>query len=146
MKRDFYLSLIFAFEIASIKDPNTPKQILPIVLTEYLRVMKRQGHVFCKGHLAGELAEREDGMFIFSYHSDYLALSSPLPVSLTLPLQKEPHVAKKLFPFFYGLLAEGALKELQCRKLKIDEKDVFGRLLKTTGGDTIGDVIVKEAK
>jgi serine/threonine-protein kinase HipA len=51
-----------------------------------------------------------------------------------------------LFPFFYGLLAEGENKDMQCRILKIDENDSFTRLLKTASEDTIGGVIVKEIK
>ena len=106
--------------------------------------MKRRGKVFCKGRLAGELGETEEGKFVFSYNQGYLVQPSVRPVSLTLPLREEPYTADRLFPFFYGLLAEGVLKEFQCRDLKIDETDAFGRLLKTAGGETIGDVTVTE--
>lgn len=71
--------------------------------------MKRSGKVFCKGLFAGELEETEQGEFIFSYASAYLAQPSARPVSLTLPLREQPYTAKRLFPFFAGLLAEGVL-------------------------------------
>ena len=106
--------------------------------------MKRRGNVFYKGHLAGELGQQEDGQFVFFYHPEYMQAPSVSPVSLTLPLQKEAYVAKELFPFFCGLLAEGVLKDLQCRQLKIDETDLFGRLLKTAGSETIGAVTIEE--
>ena len=106
--------------------------------------MKRCGKVFYKGAFAGELGEQEDGQFIFFYHSEYMLAPSASPVSLTLPLQKDAYVAKELFPFFCGLLAEGVLKDLQCRQLKIDENDVFGRLLKTAGSEIIGAVTIEE--
>lgn len=106
--------------------------------------MKRQGKVFCRGRFAGELGETVDGKFVFAYDSDYLVHPSARPVSLTLPLRQEPYMADRLFPFFAGLLAEGVLKELQCRDLRIDEADSFARLLKTAGSETIGDVTVKE--
>ncbi|TXI79864.1 MAG: phosphatidylinositol kinase [Cupriavidus sp.] len=106
--------------------------------------MKRRGKVFCKGALAGELGETESGEYVFAYDQAYLADPSARSVSLTLPLREEPYTAKRLFPFFAGLLAEGVLKELQCRELKIDESDAFGRLLKTAGSETIGDVTVRE--
>ena len=48
-----------------------------------------------------------------------------------------------LFPFFYGLLAEGEEKVLQCRTLKIDENDHFTRLLKTADENTIGAITVR---
>jgi HipA-like protein len=47
-----------------------------------------------------------------------------------------------LFPFF-GLLAEGANKELQYRHLKIDEENDFTHLLQTAATDTIGAVTIK---
>ena len=41
-----------------------------------------------------------------------------------------------------GLLAEGAQKERQCRKLHIDENDHFTRLLETSACGAIGAVYV----
>jgi HipA-like protein len=63
---------------------------------------------------------------------------------MTLPKRAEPYASKVLFPFFHGLLAEGILKETQCRKLKLDENDYFGRLIKTAHSDTIGTITVVE--
>ena len=105
--------------------------------------MRRQGKVFCKGQLAGELGETEDGRHVFTYDAAYLAQPKARPISLTLPLRREPYVAEQLFPFFHGLLAEGVLKDLQCRELRIDEDDALGRLLRTAGDEIIGDVTVK---
>jgi len=106
--------------------------------------MRRQGRVFCKGQFAGTLGETEQGEYVFAYDRDYLADPQARPVSLTLPLRRESHRSNRLFAFFSGLLAEGVLKELQCRELKVDESDAFGRLLKTAGSETIGDVTVEE--
>lgn len=101
--------------------------------------MSRRGKVYCRGKLAGRIEERDDG-YRFVYDTAYLAMEDASPVSLTLPLRSEPYDSRVLFPFFYGLLAEGILKDTQCRTLKLDEDDHFGRLLKTAGSDTIGDV------
>ena len=106
--------------------------------------MKRRGKVFCKGVFAGELGETKEGNFVFAYDSAYLANPTARSVSLTLPLRGEPYSENRLFPFFAGLLAEGVMKELQCREFKFDESDAFGRLLKTAGSETIGDVTVRE--
>ncbi len=103
--------------------------------------MNRIGNVYCQGKLAGRIEERPEG-YRFTYDTAYLALENAEPVSLTLPLKSEPYDSAVLFPFFYGLLAEGILKDTQCRMLKLDENDHFGRLLKTAGSDTIGDVTV----
>ena len=99
----------------------------------------RRAHVFNDGRLAGLLEETEDG-FRFTYDATYL--SDGKPISLTLPTRSEPYSAATLFPFFYGLLAEGGTREIQHRVLKIDEDDVFGLLL-ATGADTIGSVSVE---
>lgn len=105
--------------------------------------MNRKGKVFNQGILAGLVEESDEG-FIFKYDADYLARPDARPICLTMPKQKEPYVSEHLFPFFHGLLAEGITKDLQCRDLKIDENDNFGRLLKTAHGDIIGSVTVEE--
>jgi serine/threonine-protein kinase HipA len=66
-------------------------------------------------------------------------------ISLSLPKREAAFESSVLFPFFFGLLAEGDNKALQCRVLKIDESDHFTRLLKTCAAETIGGITVKEA-
>ncbi len=105
--------------------------------------MSRKGDVYYNGLLAGHIEETSDG-YRFTYDDTYLALPGTRPVSLTMPKRSEPTTSKVLFPFFYGLLAEGILKQTQCRNLKLDEKDHFGRLLKTAHSDTIGAVTIVE--
>jgi HipA-like protein len=106
--------------------------------------VSRSGKVYCRGVFAGRIEESPDCGYRFSYDAGYLLSPDAKPVSLTIPLRREPFESKTLFPFFYGLLAEGILKDAQCRKLKLDENDHFGRLLKTTDRDTIGVVTVVE--
>ena len=105
--------------------------------------MSRSGKVYCTGTLSGRIEEITDG-YRFTYDSGCLASPGTRPISLTLPKRSEPYTSKVLFPFFFGLLAEGVLKETQCRKLKLDENDHFGRLLKTAHSDTIGAITVVE--
>lgn len=105
--------------------------------------MNRKGIIYCGGKLAGRLEELPDG-YRFTYDGAYLTTSGSRPISLTLPKRPEPYLSKVLFPCLFGLLAEGILKETQCRKLKLDENDHFGRLLKTAHSDTIGAVTVVE--
>lgn len=103
--------------------------------------MNREGNVYCGGVFAGRIREIPGG-YSFTYDPGYLASPGAPAISLTLPKRSEPFISKVLFPFFYGLLAEGILKETQCRKLRLDENDHFGRLLKTAHSDTIGNVTV----
>lgn len=101
----------------------------------------RRGTVYYRDRIAGELVEDDDG-YRFSYAADYLADGSVPSISLTLPKRTAPYYSEHLFSFFSGLLAEGVQKAIQCRYLKIDEDDEFGRLLATSRNDCIGAVYV----
>lgn len=86
----------------------------------------------------------DDEKYIFIYDEKFLDDKTTTAISLSLPKQKEPFVSDNLHPFFSGLLAEGSLKELQCKKLKIDESDEFKRLIHTAKDDTIGTITIGE--
>ncbi len=104
--------------------------------------MKQRAKVFYNENCVGILL-KENGKYFFQYNDQYLQRDFP-PISLSLPKQKEVFVSDFLFPFFFGLLSEGENKELQCRRLKIDENDFFSLLIKTASEDTIGGVRVVE--
>lgn len=103
-----------------------------------------KGVVYCNGVQAGILEKTTSGKFSFTYDNSYLENTNHPPISLTLPKSKEAYKSDVLFPFFVGLLSEGINKEIQCRLLKIDENDDFGRLILTSGEDTIGAITVKK--
>ena len=108
--------------------------------------MNRQAHVFQNDSLAGLLEQLPSGGYRFTYTPAYLASPAAKAISLTLPLRREPFESPYLFPFFVGLLAEGNLKEMQCRLYQIDPDDDFTRLLRTTRTDVIGAVTVEEVE
>jgi len=99
--------------------------------------------VYYNNKVAGYLS-KVNGKYTFQYDENYLNEENYPSISLSLPKRKQPFESEKLFAFFYGLLAEGDNKEIQCRMLKIDEKDHFTRLIKTAGENTIGAIIVRE--
>jgi serine/threonine-protein kinase HipA len=101
-----------------------------------------KGTVYYRDVPAGTLVRDAEG-FSFRYDASYLDNSSLPDISATLPKQKEEYRSKVLFPFFYGLLAEGKQKERQCRELRIDENDHFTRLLETSAYGAVGAVYVK---
>jgi HipA-like protein len=105
--------------------------------------MNRTGLVYYNGIPAGELS-RQDNEYVFTYDPDYLANASLPAIALCFPKSRREYRSVVLFPFFYGLLAEGTNKQLQCALLKIDENDSFTRLLKTADEATIGAITVKE--
>jgi serine/threonine-protein kinase HipA len=53
--------------------------------------------------------EKNEGLFIFKYDTDYLNKPNSLPVSLTLPLRLKAYEQKTMFAFFDGLIPEGWL-------------------------------------
>jgi serine/threonine-protein kinase HipA len=105
----------------------------------------RRADIYCRGVHAGVLAQGPDG-YVFEYVPAYVVNPALPPISLSFPKQKAAFRSAALFPFFFGLLAEGGDKLLQCRLLKIDENDHFTRLLKTCATETIGGITVREVQ
>ena len=103
----------------------------------------RKANVDCREIPAGVLGQDAEG-YLFEYLPGYLANPALPAISLTLPKQAAPFRSTVLFPFFFGLLAEGENKALECRLLRIDENDHFTRLLRTCTTDTIGGITVRE--
>ena len=104
--------------------------------------MEKKAYIYNNNELAGYLSY-EDNEYLFRYDDNYFTDITKPAVCLSLPKTEKVHRSKVLFPFFFGLLAEGEQKYLQCRKLKIDENDDFTRLIKTAS-NTIGAISVKE--
>ncbi|MEA3353177.1 MAG: HipA N-terminal domain-containing protein [Campylobacterota bacterium] len=93
--------------------------------------------------LAGYISRDSNGNYMFVYTQEYLIMDDAKPLSVNLKLRLEPYISEHLFSFFYNMLAEGDMKDMQCKKLRIDKDDDFSRLLETTHHNTIGSVTVK---
>lgn len=98
----------------------------------------RRGRVYVQNDFAGMISETEEG-YKFQYDISYLGQENAVPVSLTMPLQKEAYSSHTLFPFFDGLIPEGWLLSAVSRNWKIDRNDRFGLMLASCR-DCIGDV------
>lgn len=103
----------------------------------------RKAKVYMKGIEAGTLTENDNGSYTFAYEDIYFTDPLMPEISLTLPKTQKIFESEYLFPFFFSMLSEGANKAMQCRLLRIDEKDYFGLLLATATYDTIGAVTLK---
>lgn len=103
----------------------------------------RRANVYRNNELVGILSEESPTLFVFQYDENWLLDSSKPSVSLTLPKVQKVFTSPNLFPFFFNMLSEGINKQIQCRLLKIDEKDHFGLLLATAQNDTLGAITVK---
>ena len=105
--------------------------------------MEKRANVYYNEELAGVLTKK-NGEYIFTYDENYRNDPRKPAVSLSFPKNRSEYRSETLFPFFFGLLAEGENKEIQCRLLYIDENDHFTRLIKTAGDETIGAITVRE--
>ncbi|MFO7845962.1 MAG: HipA N-terminal domain-containing protein [Bacteroidota bacterium] len=103
----------------------------------------RKADIYVHDTKAGILEETETG-YRFKYDSEYLSQKDAEPVSLTLPIQKDPYDSQVLFPFFDGLIPEGWLLDVVEETWKVNPKDRMGLLL-VSCRDTIGHVSVREA-
>ena len=102
----------------------------------------RKCEVYMNDNLAGILEETVSG-YIFTYDKKFL--KAGIPISFSLPVEKESFKSKDLFYFFEGLLPEGWTLEIYSSVLKVDKNDKFGMLLATCH-DCIGAVTVEEIK
>jgi len=91
----------------------------------------RRGQVRLDGRPAGVIEELPGGGSRFAYDAAYLALPDAVPVSLTLPLRKDPYDSGTLLPFFENLLPEGWLLEQTSAAHGISRTDAFGLMLAT---------------
>lgn len=103
--------------------------------------MSRRGRVFAFDVPAGVIEETDAGDYVFRYDDAYLGRERAAPVSLTLPLRRDPYLSEKLFPFFDGLIPEGWLLDLYAKNWKLNPGDRMGLLLSACR-DCIGAVHV----
>ncbi|MEX0685836.1 MAG: HipA N-terminal domain-containing protein [Balneolales bacterium] len=102
----------------------------------------RRAHIYVNEELAGTLKETDQG-YEFEYKADYLKRDHATPVSLTLPLRKQPYVSNVMTPFFDGLIPEGWLLDVVQETWKVNPRDRMGLLL-VSCRNCIGNVSVKE--
>ena len=102
--------------------------------------------VYMRDVEAGILSKFRDGSYEFRYTRRYRNDVTQPSIAFQLPKSRAVFRSRVLFPFFYGLLAEGIQKQLQCRGLKIDEADHFTRLAETCRQGVIGAVYVLPRK
>lgn len=79
----------------------------------------------------------------FQYEESYLSSEAAVPLSLSLPLKKEPYSRSVMQSYFEGLLPEGPARTDLAEQIGIREKDSFA-LLAECGRECIGDVMTGE--
>ena len=79
----------------------------------------------------------------FVYDASYVNDPAAIPLSLSLPLQKEPFQQGEFRAYFEGLLAEGVARQALAAELQIREDDYLSLLAKC-GRECIGDVLATD--
>lgn len=102
----------------------------------------RSACVYYNNILAGYLLQN-GRRFAFLYDPQYVASRNP-SIALDMPKKKRFFNSPYLFPYFQGLLPEGANKSFFCDRLGIPRSDKFMMLLKLANYETIGAVTVRE--
>jgi len=81
----------------------------------------------------------EQSQYFFQYDNDYLTLPKAIPLSLSLPLQKESFANKETRAFFANLLPDSTARTQTAKRLGISSKNDFA-LLEAIGGECAGAV------
>ena len=100
-------------------------------------------NVFLLDKLAGFL-EYEKGNLSFRYSEDYLLDSSAMPLSLSLPLQKDAFNHQETTVFFDNLLPPDTVRKRLGKILHLSRHNIFG-FLKAIGGDCAGAISLYSA-
>jgi serine/threonine-protein kinase HipA len=100
----------------------------------------KKGRVYVEDQFVG-IIEESEGLCIFTYDKAYLEKKGSRPISLTLPMRKEPYKEKTMIPFFDGLIPEGWLLNILTDNWKVDPRDRMSLLLLACK-DCIGNVSI----
>ena len=95
--------------------------------------------VFLSERLVGRLEQDDSGSLGFSYTEAWLGDEGAVPLSISLPLRREPYRRKQCRPFFAGLLPEETSRELIAKAFGVSDKNDFA-LLERIGGECAGAV------
>jgi serine/threonine-protein kinase HipA len=93
--------------------------------------------VYLHEQFVGKLRQGNAGFLQFQYDEAYLVASSPVAVSLSLPLQLALHEGQNVRAFFSGLLPDDIARHKLARYLGVSEKNSFA-LLEAIGGECAG--------
>jgi len=92
------------------------------------------------GYPVGELRQLHTGRLEFAYRPEYLAAPDAFAISMSMPLQEEPHEHERAAPFFGGYLTDDPYARRALSKLfHISEGNDFA-LLAEIGRDCAGAI------
>lgn len=95
--------------------------------------------VYLYHDLVGHLTQNEHGQMIFKYAEDWLEKSDAIPLSHSLPLQKEPFQHQQCRGFFAGILPEENQRKIIAKNLGISARNDYA-MLEQIGGECAGAI------
>lgn len=108
---------------------------------------KRQSkalNILMNGQSVGQLT-KSLGVLTFKYERDWLASSTAVPLSLSIPLSSGEYRGDTIYRFFDNLLPDSSkIRERMQTKLKAESNDAFD-LLAEAGADCIGAIQLVKA-
>ena len=111
-------------------------------LEKYIISIEKNGRMVPVGSISGE----DYRTARFSYRDEYLDDADAVPVSISLPLQRESFSAEQTRQFFEGLLPEGFTRRSVAQWLHLDENDYLS-ILHQLGRECLGAIrVLKEGE
>lgn len=104
---------------------------------KYQITIERNGRMVPVGFISGESYQTAQ----FAYSGEYLDRESAVPISISLPLQRESFSAERTRRFFEGLLPEGFTRRSVAQWLHLDENDYLS-ILHLLGRECLGAICV----
>lgn len=101
--------------------------------------IEKNGEMLKAGNIRGESSA--DACFVYS--EDYLKREDAMPLSISLPLQRDPFTSDETRNYFDGLLPEGFTRRAVSQNMHIDEND-YVSILHALGKECIGAVCALE--
>jgi serine/threonine-protein kinase HipA len=99
--------------------------------------MTKKLDVYFADEIMGELIQDQYGDIGFTYVQSWLDNPKSIPISCSLPLQKETFKRKQCFGFFEGILPEQHQRKIIARILGISDRNDFS-MLEKIGGECAG--------
>lgn len=95
--------------------------------------------VVLRSQVAGNLSRQRGGQLRFDYDEDYRAGTSPVPLSVSMPVQVRTHTDGAVRPWLWGLLPDNAaVIQHWAREFKVSPSSPFSLLSAPIGEDCAG--------